>query len=208
MNRVPRDVVLVPGLWMPAAVMSLMAARLARGGYATRAFGYLGRGPFDANVERLARFARESLAGRPAHFIGHSLGGVLVLDTLNRHRDIALGTALLLGAPARGSMAGRSLARYRIGRWVMGASQPLWAERDACWERPEPLGIVAGTKARGLAAVFGGLPGESDGVVRVEETAVEGMAARVLLPEAHGMLILSTRVAKLAQRFLAAGRLE
>lgn len=208
MSGVLRDVVLVPGLWMPAAAMWPMAARLARGGYATRAFGYPGRGPFEANVERFARFARASLAGRPAHFIGHSLGGVLVLETLSRHRDIALGTALLLGAPARGSMAGRSLARYGIGRWMMGASQPLWAERDACWERPEPLGIVAGTKPRGLATVAGVLPGESDGVVRVEETAVEGMAARTLVPEAHSMLIVSARVAKLAERFLAAERFE
>ena len=201
-----RDVVLVPGLWMPAAALALLAARLSRSGYSTRVFAYRGRGPFDANVERFARFARE--AERPAHFVGHSLGGVLVLDTLNRYRDIPAGRVLLLGAPVRGCLAGRRLASRRIGRWMMGASEPRWREHDASWERPEPLGVVAGTLGIGLGVALGRLPGDNDGVVRVEETTVQGMAARVLVPEGHSMLLVSGRVGRLVERFLAAGRFE
>ena len=201
-----RDVVMVPGLWMPAAAMALLAARLSRSGYATRMFAYGGRGPFDANVQRFARFARE--AGQPAHFVGHSLGGVLVLEALNRYRDIPAGRVLLLGAPVRGCLAGRRLASRGIGRWMMGASEPRWMEHDACWERPEPLGVVAGTLGIGLGVALGRLPGDNDGVVRVEETTVQGMAARVLVPEGHSMLLVSGRVGRLVERFLAAGRFE
>lgn len=201
-----REVVLVPGLWMPSAALALLAARLSRSGYSTRLFAYGGRSPFDANVERFARFARE--AGRPAHFIGHSLGGVLVLEALNRYRDIPAARVLLLGAPVRGCLAGRRLARRRIGRWMMGASEPRWRERDARWERSEPLGVVAGTLGIGLGAALWRLPGDNDGVVRVEETAVQGMAARVLVPEGHSMLLVSGRVGRLVERFLAAGRFE
>ena len=60
------EVVLVPGLWVPAAVMTLLAARLARSGYVTRGFGYRGRAPLAANMERLARF----IDGRTVHQIG------------------------------------------------------------------------------------------------------------------------------------------
>jgi len=35
---VSRDVLLAPGLWMPAALMWRLAARLARRGYAPRLF--------------------------------------------------------------------------------------------------------------------------------------------------------------------------
>lgn len=204
-----REVVLVPGLWMPAVAMGLMAKRLSRAGYATQVFGYQGRRSFDANVDRFARFARDSLRGRPAHFVGHSLGGVLVLEALNRHPDIALASAVLLGAPARGCLSGRNFARRRLGRWMMGACQTRWLEREVRWGRPQPLGVVAGTRPFGLGAVLGdSLPGENDGVVRVEETAVEGMAGRALLPEGHSMLIVSRRAEQLVERFLAAGRFQ
>ena len=203
-----RDVVLVPGLWMPAAAMALLASRLSGSGYAVRLFGYRGRNPLEANVERLARFARDSFAGRSAHFVGHSLGGLLVLEALNRNPDIAVATALLLGAPVRGCLAGRRLASREFGRWMMGACSAHWGHRDTRWLRAEPLGVVAGTLPLGLARVFGRLPGANDGVVRVDETAVEGMAARALVPEGHSMLIVSARVGKLVERFLAGGRFE
>ena len=61
-----RDVVLAPGLWMPGAAMTLLAARLARAGYATHVFAYRGRSPHESNVARLVRFAREALDGRPS----------------------------------------------------------------------------------------------------------------------------------------------
>jgi pimeloyl-ACP methyl ester carboxylesterase len=99
---VTRDVILAPGLWMPSAVMALLAARLGRAGYSPRRFAYRGRSPFEANVQGMARFARESLDGRAAHFVGHSLGGVLVLEMLNRSPEVAVASAVLLGAPVLG----------------------------------------------------------------------------------------------------------
>ena len=42
--------VLVPGLWMPAAAMALFAARLRRA-YEVDFFGYSGRGAHDENVD-------------------------------------------------------------------------------------------------------------------------------------------------------------
>lgn len=203
-----RDVVLVPGLWMPAAAMAMLAARLTRGGFAPRLYGYRGRGPFEVNVERFARFAREALGGKPAHFVGHSLGGVLILETLNRHREIALASAVLIGSPARGCLSARRLANRAIGRWMLGDGRARWTAREARWERREPLGVVAGTRPIGLGAAMQRLPGENDGVVRVEETTVEGMAARSLVAQGHSMLAMSARVGSLVERFLASGRFE
>lgn len=202
-----REVVLAPGLWMPGAVMAVMAARLARAGYSPHVFTYRGRSPFEANVARFARYARELLGGRPAHFIGHSLGGVLVLDMLNAHPEIALASALLLGAPVRGCLAGRRLGAASIGRWMMGACGELWSEREACWRREAPLGVIAGTRPLGLGRVLGRLPDGNDGVVRVDETTVEGMTARALVPQGHSMLVVSGSVGALIERFLASGRL-
>jgi pimeloyl-ACP methyl ester carboxylesterase len=197
--------VLVPGLWMPAAAMAYLAGHLSRAGYAPHVFSYRGRSSFDASVERLARYAGEWPG---AHFIGHSLGGVLILETLNRHPQLAAGSALLLGAPVRGCFAGRRFGRARFGRWMLGASAVLWDERPAQWRRAEPLGVIAGTAPLGLGRAFGALPGQNDGVVCVAETEVEGMRCRAALPLGHSALVISRRVARMACAFMETGRLE
>jgi pimeloyl-ACP methyl ester carboxylesterase len=198
------DLVLVPGLWMPGAAMGVLAARLARHGYRVRVFGHRGRAPLEANVEALARFA-----GGSAFFVGHSFGGVLVLEMLNRRPEVAARAVVLLGAPVRGCLAGRRLGRAGLGRWMMGGSRELWEERPARWTRAAPLGVVAGTTAFGLGRMIGGrLPGLNDGVVRVEETTVDGMTARALVPLAHSVLIVSGRVGELVHRFCSSGRFE
>jgi pimeloyl-ACP methyl ester carboxylesterase len=205
---VTRDVVLVPGLWMPSIAMALFRARLAQAGYAAHVFVYRGRDAVEENVSLLEKFIRARLGARPAHFAGHSLGGTLLLDTLCRHPQLHAASVLLLGAPVRGCLAGRRLARHRFGRWMLGHSAPRWEACEARWRRPEPLGVVAGTLPFGLGRALGALPGENDGVVRVEETIVEGMTARALVHEGHSVLIVSPRVVKLATRFFEQGSFE
>jgi len=199
----PEEVVLVSGLWVPAAAMALLAARLRRAGFSPRTFAYYGREPVAANLERLAEFARPTSAA-PPHFVGQSLGGVLIFDMLSVRADVPAGRIVLLGAPVRGSLSGRRLARHAVGRWMLGGCAPRWQEREAVWRRREPLGVIAGTAPLGLGRGLGRLPGEHDGVVLVEETEVTG-AERVRVPEGHSPLAFSPRVAALVQRFLRAG---
>lgn len=196
------EVVLVPGLWMPAAEMWLVAARLRRAGYAARCFPFNGREPFGTNIERLARHVE----GRCLHFVGHSTGGVLVYEFLRKFPALACGRVVLLGAPVRGCLAGRRLGAASIGRWMLGASLERWDERDVEWRRPEPLGVIAGTLPLGLGRALGRLPGENDGVVRVDETKIDGMADHVQVRAAHSMLPVSSHVASLVRRFLGTGR--
>jgi pimeloyl-ACP methyl ester carboxylesterase len=202
-----RDVILTHGLWVPGAVMLPLAARLERAGYRCRTFSYMGAGePLEAHAEGLARFARSV---GPAHFVAHSMGGVVVLEALNRLPDLAAGRVVLLGTPANGCFAGRRIARHAAGRWFLGKSQGLWQEgRSARWTRPEALGIVAGSLPLGLGRLFGALPGVNDGVVSLEETAVEGMAGRTVLPVGHSQMLFSSTVAEQIAAFLAHGKFE
>ena len=194
------EVVLLPGLWMPGVAMMLLGARLQRAGYATRIFRYRGRDPLQANVERLRRFCQV-----PAHFVGHSLGGLVILEMLARHREVEAASAILIGSPAGGCQAGRRFGGAAVGRWMMGACAELWQPRAAAWTRPEPLGVIAGTRALGLGRVLGALPRPNDGVVCVSETNVEGMRDQALVPVGHSALIVSRAVADLVETFLRLG---
>jgi pimeloyl-ACP methyl ester carboxylesterase len=197
-------VILVHGLWVPGFVMRPLAARLEGAGLRCHTFSYAGTArPLEVHVERLARFARDI---GPAHYVGHSLGGLVVMETLGRHAGIAAGRVVLLGTSARGNSGGRRLARHAAGRWLLGASLPLWGERDARWTRAERLGVIAGTRPFGLGVLLGRLPGPNDGVVTVEETAVEGMSERISLPVGHSQMLISARVAAQVAVFLADGK--
>ena len=202
------DVVLLHGLWMPGIVMQPLASRLEARGYRTHVFGYAGRvRPIEVHAGRLARFVRESAKGAPVHFVGHSLGGLVVLDALRRAEFPAVAGVVLLGTPARGCMAGRRLAGAAPGRWMLGESSPLWQEGCvARWDGRAPLGVVAGSRpSLGLGRMLGRLPGASDGVVRLEETEVDGMDDRIVLPVGHTELIFSARVETQTAHFLAHG---
>ena len=207
--------ILVHGLWVPGFVMKPLAARLGRAGFRCHIFSYFGAArPMAGHVERLARFAREI---GPAHFVGHSLGGLLTLETLRRHPEIAAGRVVLLGTPARGSFAGRRFARYRVGRWLFGHSAEYWPERvpesraaesrpAARWARPEALGVIAGSLPLGLGRAFGRLPGVNDGAVCLDETSVDGMADQAVLPVGHSAMLVSARVAAQIVAFLSEGK--
>jgi pimeloyl-ACP methyl ester carboxylesterase len=200
-----KDVILAHGLWVPGVVMKPLAARLERAGFRCHTFSYMGAvRPLEAHADRLARMARDI---GPAHFIGHSLGGLVVMETLSRHPEVAAGRVVLLGTPARGCYAGRRIAGYPGGRWFLGQSEILWREgRAARWTRPEPLGVIAGTMPFGLGRIIARLPGPNDGVVRVEETAVDGMTERVVLSVSHSAMLISSRVEKNVAAFLNDGR--
>lgn len=211
-----QDAILVHGLWVPGVVMKPLAARLARAGFRCHTFSYLGAlRPLAAHAERLAHMAR---AIGPAHFIGHSLGGLVVLEALIRHPGIAVGRVVLLGTSVRGNLAGRRLARFTLGRWLLGKSEPLWRERHpaererhpaghaARWTRAERLGVIAGTRAFGLGRLLGPLAGTNDGVVTLEETAVEGMSERITFPVGHSAMLVSARVAAQVAAFLTYGK--
>ena len=199
-----RDVILAHGLWVPGIVMLPLAARLAHAGFRCRSFSYFGSArPLAEHAERLARLARET---GPAHFVGHSLGGLVILEALNAHRDVDVGRAVLLGTPARGCYAARRFANCPGGRWMLGKSEEQWRENCAwSWERSEELGVIAGSLPLGLGRLFGALPGVNDGVVTVEESAVEGMSEQIVLPVGHSAMLVSSRVAEAVAGFLEGG---
>ena len=203
-----RDVILLHGLWMPGLVMSPLAGRLAAHGYRTHLFDFAGRQrPLETHAERLRRFAYTCSGGAPVRFVAHSLGGLVVLSALAASDAPVVAGIVLLGTPARGCMAGQRLARFAPGRWMLGESQALWREdRVARWDGRAPLGVVAGSALSiGLGRFLGRLPGVNDGVVRLEETEIDGMTERIVLPVGHTQLIFSTRVAEQTAHFLAAG---
>jgi pimeloyl-ACP methyl ester carboxylesterase len=198
-------VVFVHGLFMTGVEMSLLRSRVRRAGFATARFRYRSTArPMADHAASLARFCEER---GPAHLVAHSMGGLVVLRMLRDHPGAPVGRVVLLGSPVRGSaVAARAAARPWLRRLLRRAAEGELVGRNATWDLPCPVGVVAGTRAIGLGRLLGGLDGPNDGAVSVAETQLDGAADRLLLHHSHAAMLLSRRLAREVIAFLRDGR--
>jgi len=207
MNTGRETVVLLHGLWMNRFVMSWLAHRLSRHGFATRLFGYPSFArPLEANAESLSRFLGR-LSSPALHLVGHSLGGVTAMACLAARPEPRVRRVVLLGAPVRGSEAGVEFAAHRVGRRLLGRSVDLW-KIPVVSEAPPGIevGVLAGTRRFGIGALFTRFSGPNDGIVTVAETELPGARDAITVPVSHSLMLVSPAVARQAERFLRTGR--
>lgn len=206
-------VLLLHGLWMNRFAMMPLAHALKRAGFVTLEPSYASmRGDLQANVDSVDSVLRQldALEAQRIHIVGHSMGGLLALALLQREPpDARLGRAVLLGSPVAGCMAARTFATYPGGEWLLGASTPLW-ERLPMPDVPArcEVGAIAGTSRIGLASLLVDIEGDNDGVVRVEETRLPGLADHRVLPVSHTGMLMSGPAASQAAAFLRRGAFD
>jgi pimeloyl-ACP methyl ester carboxylesterase len=200
-------IVLVHGIWMSGLELVLLAWRLRRCGYRTLRFRYRSlRRPVRHNGEFLARRVRQFPAGK-IHLVGHSLGGLVVLQAMQDHPDLITGRIVLLGSPVNGSAVARHIHERRLLRWMIGRSgeQGLLGGGPR-WKGAQSLGVIAGSRSLGIGRLMGGLSGVNDGVVNLEETILESAQDRMVVKSTHMGLFISRRVADQVCAFLKHGR--
>jgi pimeloyl-ACP methyl ester carboxylesterase len=200
-------VVLVHGLWVHGITMELMRRRVARCGYRALAYSYPSmRLTLTENAERLARFCRGIAAPR-LHFIGHSLGGLVIVRMLERAPGLPPGRAVLLGSPVAGSLAARRLARLPGGRAALGRSAPEWHETALPRSGiAREIGVIAGRLPVGIGRIVApDLPAPSDGVVTVAETRLPMMRDHIVLNINHFGMLVSRAVVRQICAFLRVG---
>ena len=199
-------VVLVHGLWMHGWVMRLMGMRLQRCGFHPVFFSYPSmRNSLSQNALLLSNFVANIAAPR-AHFIGHSLGGLLVLQMLAEYPQQRIGRVILAGSPYNGSCVARKLSRIAPGRYILGRSMPQWLNQEIPERNDQcELGVIAGCKSIGGGRLISRLPHPNDGVVAVEETKIPGTSDEIVLNVSHSEMLLSAALVRQACSFLRAG---
>ncbi len=202
--------VLVHGLWMRGMVMQLQRYHLARLGFDVLCYSYPSmRLTLTENAERLAQFAR-SLRAPQLHWIGHSLGGLVILRMLERDPALPPGRVVLLGVPYGDGYVQRALATSRLGARLLGRSIGEWIDIRKPENFPgREIGVIAGTRSRGLGRLVArGLPEPNDGVVTVAETGLAVARDCIALPVSHSGMLWSRRVAYQSSAFLRAGKFD
>jgi pimeloyl-ACP methyl ester carboxylesterase len=207
-------VVLLHGLWLNRYALVGWRRQFERSGVCALAFGYPSRDPVAGNALRLADFL-EHLDASGVYLLGHSLGGLLILDLLRQRVEDCGGTlrirrAVLAGTPVAGSQAGRRFAKSALGHWLIGKGGDSFElpSQQCLAHSGVDIGVIAGTRGPGLGRLFGALPLPNDGTVSLAETRLAGAADAIALPVNHTEMLLSRTVVCEALRFFVSGHFD
>ena len=202
-------VIYVHGLWMSGGEGLLLRHRLARElGATVHAFSY---SAVSDGMEEITEQLREfvaAIAPPRVHFVGHSLGGLVICRFFERFGQQPPGRVVFLGSPCVASRAAVEASHSRFISALMGRSvaEELLTPRQRRWRAERPLGIIAGSYSFGVGQFLAGFDEDSDGTVAVSETRLPGAAAHIVVPVSHMGMLVSARVARETAHFLREGR--
>ena len=186
--------------------MMPLSYRLRRMGYQTRIFWHCPwTGNLDGKAERLKQLSCDRADSDALHFVGHSLGGFVILHMFARYVPANLGRSVTLGTPHMGSVAARRIRRVPLLRSLPGRALN---EAFALAPLPLPYDCELGTVAGKLNLLLGNLLGmgkPNDTLVVASEAKHPDAMQHVVFPVSHGTILLSSRVARHIERFLSEG---
>ena len=198
-------IVLVHGLWNRGWSMSAMAKRLRARGHDVLVFSYPTRNDcLDGHANDLHAFLAENKSDQ-LHLVGHSMGGLVILNLLNRFDDLPPGRVVLMGTPVKGASIVKRLEKLPGQKFIFGKSRDnlLQGFRHAPLEHE--TGMIRGTRALGLGRIAGRRDEPNDGSITVSETELEGVKDSVELEVAHSEMLVSAEVVEQIEQFLQHG---
>lgn len=207
-------VVLIHGLGRSAVSMWLMEVRIEKAGYDVVAVDYpsLGTTPDEVIDTVSAQIDACCRDKSKVHFVGHSLGGLLIRAYFSETDPAAMsnrtGQVVMIGTPNAGS----AMVDYFRDSWWM----PLLGETTLSLgttanslpgQLPPPpfkAGIIAGSNGMWLSdAIF---EEANDGLVTVASTRLPNMADFIEIDVSHSMMRYDHEVAEQTIAFLKTGR--
>jgi pimeloyl-ACP methyl ester carboxylesterase len=193
---------------MHEVAMSLLGRRLRAREFQPIGFSYPSvRRTLDENADALWH-ACERVPGPTVHFVGHSLGGIVILRMMRRHGWTRPGRVVALGSPFLGSAIALRRSERPFGRRIVGPGLAEAASGSEAipWTGPQEIGVIAGRTPFGIGRLLGPITTPHDGTVMVEETRLPGAADHRVVRATHTALLFSRSVAELVSEFLERGR--
>lgn len=144
------------------------------------------------------------------HFVGFSMGGLVIRAYLNKFRPSNLGRVVMIGTPNNGSEIADSMKNNLLYKNLFGKSgQQLITDQSMFKEIfgtvDYELGVIAGISSLSLLGKIM-IKQESDGRVSIASTKVEGMKEHFTIKSGHSSLLLKKQVYVLVLNFITKGK--
>ncbi len=203
-------IVLLHGIVRSSSHMKYLEQYLRKQGYDVINLNYPST---NYKLEQLVGIIHDDLSktlveDKPVHFIGHSMGGLLVRAVIHKHRPQNLGRVVQLAAPNNGSEVADILKNYWLYKKVYGpAGQQLTTDKDLSslfGEVDYELGVIAGNSTiHPISSII--IPGEDDGRVSIKSTKLNGMKDHIIVSASHMFFPINNTVHLQTEHFLKYG---
>jgi len=214
MNQKPKKatVIVLHGISRSSRMMLKIAQALSAEGYETINLDY----PSTTMViEDLAEWVYEKIKpycdiDNPIHFVGHSMGGIIIRLIIQKHRPANLSRVVMIGSPNKGSIVADFMQRFQFyKKWFGPAGQQIGTNYNGIHRTLPPAdfecGIIAGDRSSDPWFSWFLYKTPNDGKVSVENTKLEGMSAHVVLHVTHQSLPKNRECITHVKSFLANG---
>ncbi len=145
------------------------------------------------------------------HFIGYSMGGLVIRSFLANNTVVKLGRCVLIATPNQGTKLAD--ISEQLLKPLGQIYKPLKSLRTSSISIGKPIntpkpeiGVIAGNANKHFLRVF--LTGENDGRVEVESTKCDDMIDFMIRPYGHKEIHHQAEIAELIDVFLQTGKFE
>lgn len=202
------DITLVHGLWNRGWMMSKMARRLRSAGHEVRVFSYPSRASgVNEHADALHEFLNKNRT-EELNLVGHSMGGIVILNMLSRYDDLPPGRVVMMGTPVKGSGVVKRMAHLPLQSFLFGNVRDDLRRGFPHLPADRETGMIRGTHAFGVGQVAGKQDEPNDGSVGLSETWLEGLKDTLELPVSHSGMLVSKEVVKQVEQFILFGRFK
>ena len=202
------EIVLVHGLWNRGWCMTVMAQRLRTRGHKVVVFSYPTRNnSLQGHADDLHKFLVENRSDE-SHIVGHSLGGLVILNMLSRYEELPPGRVVLMGSPVAGSCVVKRLEKIPAQKLLFGEIRDYLLEGFRYTPRHHETGMISGTRSMGLGRIAGQHDEPNDGTVMVSETQLDGIKDSIELLVSHSEMLVSAEVVEQVEQFLLHGKFK
>ena len=207
-----RDVVVIlHGIFRSSRHMRKLAAYVSSQGYDVLNMNYPST---TYKLEELADMTWEKLKqqlpdDRSIHFMGYSMGGLLVRVILSRYRPAHLGRVVLLATPNKGSEVADFFQNIWLYRKLYGpAGQQLITDQSDIahlfTELDYECGVISGSLSLDPFCSMM-IKGDDDGKVSIESTKLDGMNDHITIRSTHTWFPHNKKVQQQAVYFIEHG---
>jgi len=207
-------VVLLHGILRTNRCMSGLASFLEGQGYKTLNLDYPSAKYDISSIAELIHGTIKKFADKHSkiHFIGYSMGGLVIRAYLQKYRLENLGKIVMIATPNKGSEVADFLQNFWLYKKLYGpAGQQLITDqqsfKDILGDIYYDLGIISGISPYYF---FGNylIGKKNDGRVSIESSKIEGMKDQVTIKSGHTWIPSYKKTWQQAARFIATGKFE
>lgn len=207
-------VVLLHGLGRGPKIMDKMATYLDAHGFCPHNLDYPStKEPIEKLTERILNqiMPLRIDKAQKIHFVGHSLGAIIIRYLLQNNVVENLGRVVLIAPPHHGSEVVDFMSKFSLYRAIYGpAGLQLGTKNNDLLQSLDSstdydIGIIAGDRSIDKLFSWFILTGQDDGKVTVESTKLEEMTDHIVVHAAHPFLPQKAQVIQQTTYFLANG---